>query len=381
MRLTIAFCGQMNKIEKMIDDNKEFWKINTIKQYRSRLVIYFNFLGCDPDEYIKDGRDYQADIKKYWKTLVKEPPGTRKGSLIAIKNFLMHYNIEFKDKYWRELRRQGKGKRPVTQDIVPTNQQLRQILMHGTIRSKALFMICATSGARIDEVLHLTFDDIDLESTPSVITIPSNITKSGDARTTFITNETKKILLEWKKERKNYLKSIIGKCNFPDALESGYKVDLNDPRIFPFHYHTSMKLWHSLIKKAGYIERDKITKRYKMHIHCLRKFAKTRMTLAGVPDKVVNWIIGHEGYMPEYDRPTIQELIPYYLKTTDNLAVFDTPLDNKKIQENLKQKDEEITELNQKYNNIKLDHIQMQIDLGKALEKLKEIEKQKTQKK
>ena len=85
------------------------------------------------------------------------------------------------------------------------------MLLHGDIKDKALFLFLSTSGTRIDECLKITIPMVDLKHDPVMIKLPGTITKTGDPRITFISNEAKYYLLSWLKIREKYIKSAIRK--------------------------------------------------------------------------------------------------------------------------------------------------------------------------
>ncbi len=348
----------MDIIQYVIDKKGKRWSRNTILNFRSRTRKYFEILGIEPtEEYFKGKHNYKQDIEKAWGVIVEKPSSTRKGFLSCIKIFYKYHNIEFKSLFWEELSSEGKGSGPIILDKVPTNQQLKQMLLHTDIRGKSLFLFSATSGMRIDAQLQLTWDDIDLKSHPKlgIVTVPWEYTKKGSPRNCFITEETKNILLEWEKERNTYIESINKKLkNLPRV---DYEAKKSDPRIWPFSYSSALYLFHDMLQKSGFTEKEKheskftkngkkySTKRYKYHIHAMRKFAKTRLSLAGVPEKIVNFIIGHKGYMYAYDRPDIQELIPFYMKAYNSLLIFESQPDLTNVNEEIQTLKDENQEL------------------------------------
>ncbi len=70
----------------------------------------------------------------------------------------------------------------------------------------------SSSGMRISEALHLTFNDINIEKRN--ITIPSAFTKNGNTHHTYFTEEAKDTLLEWLKGRETYLKYSFYKSKY-----------------------------------------------------------------------------------------------------------------------------------------------------------------------
>ena len=81
-------------------------------------------------------------------------------------------------------------------ESVPTNNQLKKILSHGKAIERALFLIASSSGIRIDTLLQLEPSDIDMNNSPVKITIPGRITKSGNPRISFMSDEAKTALEE-----------------------------------------------------------------------------------------------------------------------------------------------------------------------------------------
>jgi integrase len=326
----------MDIIDKFVNRYKKR-SINTVKNYRSQLKQYFDYLDINPNTYFNNNRDYQQDITRYWENkIIDRPPLVRSFILSCLKMFLMRNGVEFKSIFWSDLKEQAKGRKAISEDEVPTNEQLKKILLHANAMEKALFLIAASSGMRIGEILQLTWDDVKIGEKPVRIHILGEYTKSGDPRDTFITNETKEALLQWKNVRKEYLMGIDGKLNFK-KVKAKYNRDPNDLRIFPITYVTASLRWNKLLEKARVIDKktetgerktkkgiDKKTNRIKMHIHCLRKFAKTRMLLT-MPESICNYIVGHSGYLKRaYEKYEVVQLVPEYKKAIRNLLVFAT---------------------------------------------------------
>lgn len=72
-----------------------------------------------------------------------------------------------------------------------------------------------------------------------------------------------------------------------------------------------------------------------MHIHTLRKYFRTRMSLK-IPADVVEALMGHEGYLTHvYRRYGEHELAEMYLKAEQQIVIFKLPLDVIEIEKNL----------------------------------------------
>ena len=356
----------METIERFLKRYEKRSK-KTVTAYRSHLKKYFTTMNSEPEIYFTKERNYKKDIEDFWDTIIDKPPYSRNAIISCVKMYFMRNGVDISELFWKDLKKSGRGKRAVSREKVPTNQELRRILTHGGTLERACFLMGSSSGMRIGELLQLTDDDVKLDENPVRIEISGEYTKSGDNRTTFITNEARDALIEWNRIKDNYFQSVRGKLNFKDSngIKYKYNYDSNEKRIFPISYVTINRHWNKLITKAGFGEKGKKTGRYLMHIHCLRKYAKTRIKLAGVPEEITNWLVGHSSYLPEYDTPTDEELIPYYTKAIPNLVVFESQLDLTDVHEEQKYLREE----NQKLHN----------DVDKLRMKLLEVEMKQVQ--
>ena len=317
-----------------MDTVPEFLKNKAPKTRRNYLWIlkeFFKEMDKQPETYLQNKKtyDYRPDIKNWWEKHLDEVPKTRHTKLGVIKSYLEFYEIVYPKSFWIERRREKKGRRAATLDRVPTQHEFKTLLMHGDVKDKALFLFLATSGMRIDEVLHLKLSMINFKRDPPLITIPGSISKTGDPRITFITQETKGYLEEWIKIRKSYITTAISKTkHLCDKKEE-------DDKLFPFTYDVAWRGWLRLLKQAGYDDRDSTTGRYIIHIHCLRKFFMSQMKLE-VPTVIPEALAGHEEYLDEaYRRFTQEQLGEYYKKAENRLTIMESLPDLSSINQQL----------------------------------------------
>lgn len=87
------------------------------------------------------------------------------------KTFLSENNIKLSDKFWRSITRRIKGSRARTQDLVSTNKEPKQLMMHLHIQGRSLFLTLVSSSIRISEALKLELDGIFLDETPARVNI------------------------------------------------------------------------------------------------------------------------------------------------------------------------------------------------------------------
>ena len=352
----------MDKIEKFLQD---YTAKQTIVSYRSQLNNYFKAIDVkDVNKYFDSDRDYKADVETFWRSIKGKPPLSIKTAISIVKNFLEYYDVVIPNKIWKSLKRKIRGSMAWTIDKAPSNQILKQILIRGGVREKAMFLICSSSGMRIDEVMSLTPEDIDMKSNPTMITISASHTKSGNPRYCFISNEATEYLEEWYKERDDYLRTAVERSK-NKTHQNGRPIfvkSMDDTRIFPYTYHTARLSWLRLLKKAGYDQKDKTTGVYIYHIHTLRKYFMSRMKLE-LPETVVEALAGHSKYLTEaYRRYSQEQLAEMYVKGMSTITVFESQPDLSEVHEQLKNKDTEIQELNKRLEAMDRDLRKLMID-------------------
>lgn len=356
-----------------IDDFLGLYKSkNTIQGYERQLSRFFDVIGEDPNTYIKKGRSYQQDIEKYWNSyLSTKAPNTRNQAFCAIRMFLEHYLSDKKyaevcsKKFFKRIQGRGKGKAQRTwiKDKVPTPEVLKTILQHTDIKGKALFLTLATSGMRIGEALYLKPKHIHLNETPVRIELPSEATKTGEARTTFITNEARDAINEWLKLRDKYVQ-------YADKVTTSGSRPKNDTRIFPYSYQTAWEMWKRAIINAELAEKDK--DRYRYHVHTLRKFFRSRLPKSIGVD-MTEFLMGHSGYLTkEYRDYPDEELGKEYLKGTDRLLIFETEADTSDIREALQEKDKQMQDMQKTMKEMQAQIVELRLE---KLEKANGIKK------
>jgi len=95
---------------KIIDEFlNQYSSKNTKKVYRNALNKYFKILNTADQGYFTKNRDYEKDIKTFFKAISQHPPKTVRTYLGAAKMFLSENDIDFPEKFWRNIRRKVKG--------------------------------------------------------------------------------------------------------------------------------------------------------------------------------------------------------------------------------------------------------------------------------
>ncbi len=354
----------MKRMDEFLEDQN---KIETKRAYRQHINSYFSILKVEPEKYFEQGRDYDQDFLDFAKAIINYSSRTRAARLNAVKLFLEYDDDIIISK--KILKRTVKKirVRTLTLDTIPTNAQLKQILQHGTLKDRALFLMAASSGMRISEVLQLEEEDIDFNHNPVMIRIRGEISKNGLPRITFISNESKEVLLEWLKVRDDYLKQAISK-----TIKSplAHPKNPDDKTVFCFSYHTAQRMWNRLLTKSGYDKKDRSTNRMIIHIHSLRKWFETRMSTTGIPEAIYQQLEGHEGYLNgAYKRYTQHELAENYLEAMPKLSVFEATPDLSGVHEQLTEVTQDNKELRQQLNDLRMKLLEVELKQVQELQR------------
>ena len=246
-------------------------------------------------DYLVSDRDPRRDVESFFNSLNGYSPKSVAANLSLIKGFLGRNGVRFDEYFWKDLKRKRKGgrsSRAATQDEAPTVEQLRAVVTHLPINTRAQALALASSGMRIGESLKLTLADIHLDETPVRVEIRAEITKTGEARTTFLSTEAVQVLEEWLKVKDQYLKTAAGRSHLHEKKPQ-------DERVFPWSAPVFYRAWENALRKAGFAMRDNNTKMriHVHHPHTLRKFFRTRGGQSQVPVDAVEVMMGHEGYL------------------------------------------------------------------------------------
>jgi hypothetical protein len=256
----------------------------------------------------------------------------------------------FNDNFTRNLYGTGSGE-AISEEKVPTNEEIARILEYLPIHAKALTLLLASSGIRIGEAMKLTWNDIDLESQPVKINLRAEYTKTKKKRITFISKEAENILREFI----DYIPKYIDK-------NEGYKTRIDKDfkgKVFPFSATTFRKLWNGALKDAGLYEQDPKTNRVSLRPHNLRKFFRTYGKWRN-PD-IAEALMGHiSGLKAIYARLDQAEeiLLEGYLEAEPNLSIYHNSKTILELREKVDKQSEDIQELvtNLSLKNVRLEN-------------------------
>jgi len=350
--------------------------------YKSNIKSFFRYLEPDPnfekqhnryigiplspkqrkfvENYFNNNRDYKKDVLNFVISLNGSPSKTIRSKLQSVKGFLEWNDVELSNKNWKEIKNKIHGSRAVTIDKIPTKEELRKILSFATLKDKALFFTLIGSGMRIGEACKITLNDI--KELPKIY-IRAEYTKSGNPRVVFISKEAQYSIEQWLLERENYLKVAVKRLNCAKPRIEGKRPEqiiksIDDNRVFPYATSTARAMWNRLIRKAGFNQRDPSSGFHSIHIHCLRKYFSSHMNVGGMPNDVVEALLGHEDKLQRvYNIYSEKQLADIYHKNVNNILVFESYDTDKKLMEfneRLQEKDEQIKKMQEEMKIMQL---------------------------
>ena len=288
------------------------------KTYTVVLRSFFNWLGKEPDEALKGKYDWEGIINDYLDYLVsqKNSPNMIKLKLAAVKKWcsLNGVTVDFSK---IETPRTWK----VESERLPEKQELREILNGADLANKTMVLILVSSGLRVGTLLKLKLKDVDLRYDCPLITVRPEVTKMRQGYITFMSEEAKRVLLLYLKERE-----MNGEKITPESLI----IAKERPRGTPLTYQAAQERWLQLLKKAG--KGEKRRKWHNLRIHVLRKYFKSWCSLAGVPQELVEVWMGHKTgiaqtyFLPDIESATnpevVKRILEEYKKALPALTIF-----------------------------------------------------------
>lgn len=274
-----------------------------------------------------DDRDFTVDFKRFiqWMRKNEYANTTTRNRIRTLKYFFARQKdlrCKIDDDDWAQIKRTllPKSTRPQTKDDILTKEQLKTVLQYLSIHGRAMALFLLSTGARIGEACQLMMSDINLDSDPPMVDIKNKYTKAEvGGRIMWFSHEARDAIREWHFTRKNIDKSGPEPGPFDEKSVFNYRI-----RAFNFHWITTLHRADRGRIPPVLAKRDNSTKKkiHVYHTHTLRKFFRTRMGSAGVPDMNVHAWMGHKAYLSKaYDRP--DEMAELYKEHMDVVTVHE----------------------------------------------------------
>ena len=301
---------------------------------RNREEMKKSFAKLDPkmDElslsYIQGDSDIEKEVVAYRKSMEGLAPKTISSAFAPVFRFLEVNNLEFTKDFKKNLI--GKvSSRGISKERIPNPEELKRLLYNLPPHGRGMVMVIATGGMRPDEALTLKLIDLELDYVANYmgedrqmksvpipkVNIRAENTKTGEARHTYITMETRVELEKWLGQARQI---------YIQKLKSRAHISPDESLVFPFGYDTMRTLWVTALKKSGLYEVDPRTKRVTLRLHNLRKYFRTWGGWSN-PD-VAEALMGHQrGMAVIYSRQDQAErlLVEGYKESEPNITLGD----------------------------------------------------------
>ena len=316
------------------------------------------------EEYLNSEREFGKDLLNFTSFLAKAgtPPHTANLYIVAVKEWFVWNGIEIPQNILKQLKHKKPKGGAVTEEEIITKDILRKILSNCDIKGKSLFILLASTGMRLNEALSIELDDLRLENDPPEIIIRASYTKTKEKRIVFLTLEAKEYLLQWLEVREKFLRESYDRTkNFRKVNKT--PIDLNTNKVFPFTSKTVYQIWHEALEKSNLLKVDKQTKRVTMRPHGLRKFFRTQLVKARIPQEIINALMGHSRLSLDqiYTKFTRDEIVKLWKEHAEpELTIFGN-VETESLKRKLKEKEEELKRKEMEIEQ-KLQQINMRID-------------------
>ncbi|MGB9815271.1 MAG: site-specific tyrosine recombinase/integron integrase [Thermoplasmata archaeon] len=229
---------------------------NTIKEYRSIVKNFLNFINKDPEDITQD------DIEKYREYMAIEKKYSKQTIYLSMKALQVFFRYARRD----DLTRLKAPKRSRKLPNYLNENEMRSLLesSKSNIRDYAIIMVLAYSGIRVSELCSLRIEDVDFSE--NVIHVKSG--KGDKDRMVVVDSRVMEVLKEYlRNERRN----------------EGYVfMSRKRTRITPTHVERIVRYYAG---KAG------INKKVTPHV--IRHTFATALLRNGADIRFIQQILGH----------------------------------------------------------------------------------------
>ncbi len=276
---------------------------------------------------------------------------TIKSRLAAIKGYLRYLGLKI---YTEDCKQIIKIPKAIKEREIPlTRDLILRVLRNVPPRLQTVILVLVSSGIRIGELVQLKLSDIDLTTIPTKIQLRAQITKTKQARETFISSEATTALKDylsmtfaWSEHKDNsHLNDVIifGRGTIGNSKQKGSIVQ-------PEHLAASESLMRQLrlhLKKVPDLDRISPNGCKIVHYHAFRKFFRTIVGNASGRD-FAEALIGHQFYMNTYYQLTDEKKREMYLEVESLLTISDFET----VEKNIKKISEKNSQLEEKFNGL-----------------------------
>ena len=274
--------------------------------------------------------------------------------IAGVKSYLEKYDVEISSKKLRNKVTMPKILRRKKEIL--NQKKIRDMLIAcNNDRLKVFILVLASGGTRSMETLSIRNRDVYFEELPTKLHIIAENTKTKQDRDVYISDEAFLALRKFVESKyKDKFENI--KLKFPnDLVFSSWRTDKIDPRGI---YGVLHKQFAGLLNKIEMAQRKdgQGIQRRKISFHLFRDYVKSTVSKHTTKD-FSEWLLGHSG--STYWNVEEDETRQLYMKCMKYLTFLDYEFVEtigsdfeSKLEEQEKRHQEEMKQLNEKYNQI-----------------------------
>jgi len=269
-----------------------------------------------------------------WNVSMKAGSYTIKTRFSILRTYLYFLGVKSNP---QDIKQLLKFPRRVIEEKYPLKKQELKNLVLAQARypkRQALYLACSSSGMRSGEALHIKKEDLDFSLDRIMIRIKAEYTKTQIGRTTFVSKECQEKIMTY-----------LQKLDDDDYVFTNSKGD------FKTRGRTEQMAFANALEALGYNEKYSSNGFYKITSHSFRAYFFTSATRKH-DENYAHKMVGHGGYLMQYDRMNDEEKLKMYLELEPDLVIFDQTKNEIEI-EKLQKENESIEQLRQEVKELR----------------------------
>lgn len=229
---------------------------------------------------------------------------------IAASSMMCYFNT-FRSYLWyhkikldpRDMRHNLRFPRMLHEDQIPvTANEIKKILGVSKLEFKFQLLGLISSGMRVSELGQIKTRYLDFTHSNIMVRIPSQITKTGRSRITFFSRQVSDMIRYRIKNRP-----------YNDFVFCGNRTQEQSLNLILKRFAAARRNT-DLMEKYDHYKQN----RYRIHVHSMRSYFITKANK--IQFGFGHILAGHNFYMKEYNRYTVDELLDMYKKTEKDLV-------------------------------------------------------------